>query len=229
MDYRNILATGFLLLCGGYFFQSLQPANATLPPYPVGTSYNSYPYESIQCNGCTQSTPFLTVPSDKSFIITTAVDTSNPCELFINNLPVEVATGRLFLGGKAKLLAPPNSTISTNSYTCYIEGYYAESNNNNLVSFYGDAPPNSYNSIVTIPNDKNLIITGVSFTGNSYNVAIYSDSNVMLILRSIYHSESAFNLDEGHLVIPPNTVLSIENTHSSTNSKYYIQGHYAPL
>ena len=228
MDYRNILATGFLLLCAGYFFRSLQPANATLPPYPVGTSYNGYPYESIQCNGCTQSTPFLTVPSNKYFIITTAHVVNSICDLYIDNIPVEYVDNPIFRNGKLKLLASPNSTISSGTNNCYIEGYYAEANNNNLVSLYGEVAANSSTSIVTVPNDKNLIITGAAINRNAYQVSIYSDSNLIILGINIWANEASYN-DNRHLIIPPGTVLSIQNTHPSESVSYYLQGHYAPL
>ena len=44
MDYRNILATGFLLLCGAVFVQSLKSANAF--PQGPNVSMGSNPIES---------------------------------------------------------------------------------------------------------------------------------------------------------------------------------------
>ena len=87
MDHRNILATGFLLLCGAVFAQSLKSANASMP---VGMQHGQFPYEHFtECdlpgavptsglNYCTSytysSAPYalLTVPSDRIFVVTGA-------------------------------------------------------------------------------------------------------------------------------------------------------------
>ena len=45
MDYRTILATGFLLLCGAVFVHSLKSANAF--PQGPNVSMGSNPVESI--------------------------------------------------------------------------------------------------------------------------------------------------------------------------------------
>ena len=45
MDYRNILATGFLLLCGAVFVHSLKSANAF--PQGPNVSMGSNPIENI--------------------------------------------------------------------------------------------------------------------------------------------------------------------------------------
>jgi len=233
MDYRNILALGFLLLCGGYFFRSLQPANATLPPYPVGTSYNGYPYESIQCNGCTQSTPFLTVPSDKYFILTTAtIPRHGTCEIYIDNQSTyldDTTTGNLFNEGRGRLVVSSNSSISTPISNCYIEGFYADPNNINLVSLHGIVSANSTSTLLTIPNDKHFVITGgkLNYSGTS-SVYLLSDNTTILEGSLFYGIKHPFNNDKGNLKINAGTQLKIENN-AGSDIFYYFQGYYAPL
>lgn len=231
MDYRNILAIGFLLLCGGYFFRSLQPANAVLPPYPIGTSYNGYPYESIQCNGCTQSTPFLTVPSDKYFILTAAVSSwSTTCTIYVDGQ--DTMSGNVFKGfrnGNARLVIPPNSGITTDQSDCYVEGYYANPNNINLESLYGLIGANSTATLLSVPNDKNLIITGGQI-GGSWNNSLYSDNDLVILGEKLGNDayDNVFQDNNGHLKIPAGTDLKIVNSNSQSQ-RYYLQGYYAPL
>ena len=71
MDYRNILATGFLLLCGAVFVQSLKSANAF--PQGPNVSMGSNPIESIHGTITTSNTGNNTIYTNTSgldFIVT---------------------------------------------------------------------------------------------------------------------------------------------------------------
>ena len=87
MDHRNILATGFLLLCGAVFVHSLKSANASMP---VGMQHGQFPYESLSTtDGSIPTVPnqvpldVITVPSDRLFILT-AFKSSSYCRLYVD-------------------------------------------------------------------------------------------------------------------------------------------------
>lgn len=232
MDHRNLYGVAAILLSGAIFVHSLTSANA-LPTYPTGTSYNEFPYESIQCDGCVSSTPFLTVPSDKYFILTSASEHPNyVCSIYVDGQDVNY--NKLFggfLSGDARLVVPSNSTISTASYNCYIEGYYAEPNGINLESLYGEVAAGSTDTLLSVPSDKNFIITAASMSAP--NVAhLYSDSDLVLHSgQNGYNSglPHIFSRGKAHLKIPAGTELKIENKETTISIRYYIQSYYAPL
>ena len=152
MDHRNILATGFLLLCGAVFAQSLKSANASMP---VGMQHGQFPYEHFtECdlpgavptsglNYCTSytysSAPYalLTVPSDRIFVVTGASAINGSCTFTsdgapiissqltrANNQPVQSP----LLSGNGHLTIASGSTLEVvlDGYCqFYIEGYYA--------------------------------------------------------------------------------------------------------
>jgi hypothetical protein len=68
MDYRNILATGFLLLCGAVFVYSLKSANAF--PQGANVSMGSNPLFSFGGTVSNNTTTLFTAPSDQIMVVT---------------------------------------------------------------------------------------------------------------------------------------------------------------
>ena len=137
MDYRNILATGFLLLCGSVFAHSIHSANA-LPQGPV-VSMGSFPYESFTGTHGGGSTVILTVPSNQSFVVTTFIEYSTNCSLLADSTTVynketratSPSDSNVLTQGRAhiKINGGEVLTISSSSgYSCkwYVEGYYSQ-------------------------------------------------------------------------------------------------------
>ena len=155
MDYRNILATGFLLLCGGYFYRSLQPAIASMP---VGMQHGQYPFEKFTDCDVPGASPYtssgitfyceygqyatwttiglFTVPTDRNFIITgfAAYDTDcfitrNGIALVGNHITQDSNSSPLTAGNAHFLLAPGDTVEiakwSNDRCDFYLEGYYA--------------------------------------------------------------------------------------------------------
>ena len=83
MDYRNILALAFLVLCIGYTWNSIQTANA----YPTGPniSMGSNPIEQAYkyCNGLSNA-PILSNTTNQTFIVTDIVVTGGNVEILID-------------------------------------------------------------------------------------------------------------------------------------------------
>ena len=154
MDYRNVLATGFLLLCGAVFLHSLKSADASMP---VGMQHGQFPFEHFtNCDlpgatvrsdllGCNYSQTglknLLTVPSDRIFVVTGASTFRGYCSFVSNGVPlidyrliIEDPSygngGSPLSSGQGHLVLQPGSTLDVNlsSYgSCpfYVEGYYA--------------------------------------------------------------------------------------------------------
>jgi len=134
MDYRNLLATGFILLCGAIFIHSLKSANAF--PQGPNVSIGSNPVHSFvgQCNS---STPQIFSTTSAGFVITDIVHPDFGYESLLtlstssvtliqdlkennSNFPVSSFNTGLFI--------PPNEPLYC--YTNYgrnvtISGYYA--------------------------------------------------------------------------------------------------------
>ena len=144
MDYRTILATGFLLLCGSVFVHSLKSANASMP---VGMQHGQFPYENFSTtdgtlpnlpNGSTHD--ILTVPNDRLFILTNLITNQN-CDLYVDgnkkliNLIHRIDHSSVyhpssFHLGNVHLIINSGETLSlvstnNNCYTYHLEGYYA--------------------------------------------------------------------------------------------------------
>ena len=68
MDYRNILATGFLLLCGAVFVHSLKSANAFPQGPNVSMGSNPVDFASENCSG--GNITLFTNTSSQPFIMT---------------------------------------------------------------------------------------------------------------------------------------------------------------
>ena len=68
MDYRNILATGFLLLCGAVFVHSLNSANAF--PQGPSVSYGGNPLFSQGGTISNSTSSIFTAPSDQIMVVT---------------------------------------------------------------------------------------------------------------------------------------------------------------
>ena len=68
MDYRNIFAAGFLILCAAVFVHSLRAANAF--PQGPSASYGSNPVFSFSSTACATGDTATTVPSDQILVIT---------------------------------------------------------------------------------------------------------------------------------------------------------------
>jgi hypothetical protein len=132
MDYRNILATGFLLLCGAVFVHSLKSANAF--PQGPNVSMGSNPIENFYGN---TTNPNIAIQND--FVITTVLSNNDNCRLSIDSNIVNNGTGDSnplyyrwtypsnspFTTGSASLKVGAGSTLSlTNCSSYYISGYY---------------------------------------------------------------------------------------------------------
>ena len=132
MDYRTILATGFLLLCGAVFVHSLKSANAF--PQGPNVSTGTNPIENFYGNSNSAN---ITVTND--FIITTLMSTSSSCVLLLDGNSVYQASGGYnlfhyrwdqaanspFTTGNARLKIEAGSTLSFSSCgQYYLEGYY---------------------------------------------------------------------------------------------------------
>jgi len=141
MDYRNILATGFLLLCGAVFVHSLKSANAF--PQGPNVSMGSNPYTSFTGSiggggtaGGYSTRTLLTLSSDEAFIVTRFVANDNKVSLQDSNGTIingninrvggyTIAVNTEFHtfispGNDLKVRAAPNG----NAMTYYVEGYY---------------------------------------------------------------------------------------------------------
>jgi hypothetical protein len=233
MDYRNLYGIAAVFFSGAIFVHSFTSANA-LPTYPTGTSFHEFPYKSLQCDGCTATTPFLTVPSDKYFVLTTTTypNGTNPCLIFVDGQSIAPAHDfRGFVFGEGRLIVSSNSTISTSTSNCYIEGYYAEPSGINLESIVGEVAGWSTDTILSVPSEKDFIITGIGGSFGSKDIYLYSNSNLVLNMKNVSSTtnDNVFQNNKAHLKIPAGTDLKIENTGSMSSSRYYIQGYYAPL
>ncbi len=124
IDYRNILATGFMLLCAAVFVHSLKSANALPTPQ---VSMGSNPYESS--TGCNSSNPLFHNVTQQDFMITDIVGTSGWLNLTKNGasffyLPFTSTNSSISL--KSPLKVAPGEVVNCSSNgTAFISGYYA--------------------------------------------------------------------------------------------------------
>ena len=130
MDHRTILATGFLLLCGAVFVQSLKSANAF--PQGPNVSTGSNPIESFYGQG--RSLTF-----QQNFIVTTLLSSSTSCSPTIDGTYLfpsgsthnpfyyqwNASGGSSFLSGNAHLKITGGSILDlTSCNDIYVDGYY---------------------------------------------------------------------------------------------------------
>ena len=142
MNWKQLLAIAAIIMAGGFFVRSFQPAHAQQMPH---VNYASNPYKSfygqIQ-NGA--STTLLTAPSDQPFMVTTLITNRNNyssglpsyhhCKLMIDGtlaMGGDIAdrqNNHAFNMGNAHLVISAGSVLSIQGYgsTChyYVEGYY---------------------------------------------------------------------------------------------------------
>jgi hypothetical protein len=137
MDYRNILATGFLLLCGAVFVQSLKSANAF--PQGPNVSMGSNPIENFY--GIANSTPINLDPT-RDFVVTTLISDVGSCDPTLNGTKIWNLAGSStdknpffyninkfatssFVQGNAKFLIPAGQPLILDScYRFILSGYY---------------------------------------------------------------------------------------------------------
>jgi hypothetical protein len=75
MDYRNILAIGFVLLCGAVFVTSLKSANAF--PQGPSVSYGGNPVLSVGGSLSSTSVTLFSAPSDQKIVVSDLLLTMN--------------------------------------------------------------------------------------------------------------------------------------------------------
>lgn len=132
MDYRNILASGFVILCGAVLIQSFKSANA-LPQGPnINLGYN--PIENYYGN----SSSIGPINFQNDFIVTTFLSNSSSCNPKIDGVSFYTGTGynnifyyryvdganSPFTTGNATLKIQSGSTLSFSGCgDIYISGY----------------------------------------------------------------------------------------------------------
>jgi len=127
MDYRTILATGFLLLCGAVFVHSLKSANA----FPQGPNVGLGSNPTADFYGSCNNSPIFTTAVDEVFIITDISVGSYPYAGSISlnkdtntNIPFSYGEDRSFQSG---LKVPSNTPVQcTGNVSILISGYYAQ-------------------------------------------------------------------------------------------------------
>lgn len=215
-------------------YQSLQPAQA-YPPFDskYGISSSDYPYESFSgVGGSGNLVAVLTVPNDKIFVVTSVNSVSNHGLYEDNTLVFVDGTPQdLFRRGKAHLKISPGSTLKIENYSqpYYLEGYYAAPNNCPYENFTGLLSANQTIDLLVVPNDKVFVITGGS--ASIVEIDLYEDSTLVLdgTAEALYTSTSTFQHGNGHLMISAGSTLKITSNSSSNNTRYYIEGYYAPV
>ena len=137
MVHRNLLGISAVMLSSAVLIHSLKSADASMP---VGMQHGQFPYVSFShhdgtipyVNNSTQNV--LTVPSDRIFIVTGMVDSSNSCNLYVDGSIIRGGNSifyetNMFTTGNAHLVIPAGSTlqIHSNGYCLvrHLEGYYA--------------------------------------------------------------------------------------------------------
>ena len=152
MDFRNILAAGFLLLCGAVFVQSLSSANASMP---VGMQHGQFPYQHFsecdlpnaaigssngncsysQTEGSWTAYPLFTVPSDRIFIVTGASTYDESCSFTLASTGQELVDRYLlksygnsssntpFTNGNAHRILSAGETLNFVSQYSYCQFY----------------------------------------------------------------------------------------------------------
>ena len=119
MDYRTILATGFLLLCGAVFVHSLNTADA----FPQGpqVSLGSNPIDS----GFGYNSVAFVNNSATDFVVTD-LNCSGNTLILIDGVNAYWCNAGLANNLRTGLTLSPSSTIQANSNNVYlsISGYY---------------------------------------------------------------------------------------------------------
>jgi hypothetical protein len=132
MDYRNILATGFLILCGAVFMHALPSANA-LPQGP-NISLGSNPIVNFYGSGDTT----LAIDSTRDFVITTFFTNGAYGHILVDGNIVFYEgydmnpfymdgdySASIFRAGTAKLKIQAGQTVTLTQVSYYyVEGYY---------------------------------------------------------------------------------------------------------
>ena len=126
MDYRNILATGFLLLCGAVFVHSLKSANAF--PQGPNISMGTNPIENFY-DSCLNYSALYTNNSTQTFVITDVVHGAYNYTAYLridSNLiyKSDIPNGYNFVSG---LKVEPGETVECDitGRGMTISGYYA--------------------------------------------------------------------------------------------------------
>ena len=127
MDYRNILATGFLLLCGAVFVHSLNSANALPTPQ---VSLGSNPYGSLKTSTCSTSTIQFTNNTSQPFMITDVFGLNSGVTIYINgattvyfHVTTNMTSPHFRL--ESPIVVPPGGTLSCSGSNFSATGYYA--------------------------------------------------------------------------------------------------------
>lgn len=134
MDYRNILATGFVILCGAVFVNAINSAKAF--PQGPNVSTGSNPIENFYGNANTAGT----INFQNDFIVTTLLSNSTNCDPQLNGLSFYTGSGTnnlfyynfnnptnsVFSTGNAQLKIEAGTTFTlVGCADYYISGYYA--------------------------------------------------------------------------------------------------------
>ena len=126
MDYRNILAFGFLIFALGSAWKNIQPANA-LPSGP-SISMGSNPIDQAYkyCNALSNAT-ILTNSSTQDFIVTDIVVTNGTADILIDGTTYMTVSGHIPL--QTGLRVGSGSVVSCSDSNSYprvtVTGYYA--------------------------------------------------------------------------------------------------------
>ena len=128
MDYRTILATGFLLLCGAVFVQSLNSANAFPQGPNVSTGSNPIELAHHDCYGANNLT-LLSNTSSENFIVSDIWITGGSVRIFVDGSILHSSIGDGLYSLQTGLKLESGSTISCSyqngSPRVTITGYYA--------------------------------------------------------------------------------------------------------
>ena len=128
MDHRNILATGFLLLCGAVFVHSLNSANAFPQGPNVSTGSNPIELAHLDCYGANNLTLFSNTSSE-NFIVSDIWITGGSVRIFVDGSILHSSIGDGLYSLQTGLKLGSGSTISCSyqngSPRVTVTGYYA--------------------------------------------------------------------------------------------------------
>ena len=125
MDYRNIIAISILILCMGYTWNTIKPANAA--PTGPNISLGSNPIDQAYkyCNGLSNS-PLISNSSNQDFIVTDIIVTNGTADILIDGTTIMNVSGHVSL--QTGLKVSSGTTISCSDYSSAprvtITGYY---------------------------------------------------------------------------------------------------------
>ena len=125
MDYRNIVALGFLVLAIGYTWKNMQTAHAlqTGPTISMGSNPIDQAYK--YCNGLSDAA-ILTNSSTQDFIVTDIVVTNGIADILIDGTPYMTVSGHIPL--QTGLRVSSGSVVSCTDSGSYpkvtVTGYY---------------------------------------------------------------------------------------------------------